>query len=279
LSLADISTGLDHLVERRPDLPLNKAGLHTLSSPSGNCRAYLAGWATDRFFGSRRGPVICVLMAAAVLSLTYDAIVVSSPIGTMIVWSSLGFASMGPRSFLAPPSPTWPIARIRRGCRIRQLHGLYEGGDWRCCHRILPLRVWWLEDRFHILAGWAACWLFGHGNSLNTTATDRLAASNRSQDQRIIAIVVASVAISSADQPMSPANCHLCCGWLSAGGLVHSFAALPALVVAAIGLLMVFSSYVRMSDGVTWQQATGMVAYGMTAITSLMIPVEKQDER
>ena len=47
--------------------------------------AYLAGWATDRFFGSRRAPVICVLMALlGVLTLSYDAVVRSSVTGGLL---------------------------------------------------------------------------------------------------------------------------------------------------------------------------------------------------
>jgi hypothetical protein len=133
---------------------------------------------------------------------------------------------------------------------------------------------------FYILAGWALAGSLVTGILWNTTARRiGLLPAIAPKIGAIIAIVVASVAISSADQPMVLRIATYAAGGCLLAALFIRWAALPALAVAAIGLLMVFSSYVRMSDGVTWQQATGMVAYGMTAITSLMILVEKQDER
>jgi hypothetical protein len=35
---------------------------------------------------------------------------------------------------------------------------------------------------------------------------------------------------------------------------------------------------VRMSDGVTWDQAIAMVCYGLAMITTLMILVERKDQ-
>jgi hypothetical protein len=61
------------------------------------------------------------------------------------------------------------------------------------------------------------------------------------------------------------------------GSLATRWAAAPALVVAAAGVLAVFVSYVRLSDGVRWDQAIGMVAFGLAMITTLMILVERKE--
>jgi hypothetical protein len=51
----------------------------------------------------------------------------------------------------------------------------------------------------------------------------------------------------------------------------------PGLIVAAAGVLVVFVSYARRGDGVTWDQAIAMVSYGLTMITTLMVLVERRD--
>src|SRR5690606_14277311 len=65
--------GVAHLMETQ-DVRVGKAGLQFFVIAIGaTAGSYLAGWATDRFFGGRRAPVICVLMAVlGALTLTYD---------------------------------------------------------------------------------------------------------------------------------------------------------------------------------------------------------------
>src|SRR6185503_6496788 len=68
--------------------------------------AYLAGWATDRFFGSRRGPMTCVLLLAlAALSLVYESAVHFSAIETMVLLVVIGFCIIGPQVLLVGTAP------------------------------------------------------------------------------------------------------------------------------------------------------------------------------
>ena len=68
--------------------------------------SYLAGWATDRFFGSRRAPVICILMAAlGALSFVYDSVVRESAAGTMVLLVVIGFCIYGPQVLLVGTAP------------------------------------------------------------------------------------------------------------------------------------------------------------------------------
>ena len=95
----------------------------------------------------------------------------------------------------------------------------------------------------------------------------------------ILAIILASIAIYSGNQPLLLQIATYAAGLCLFGSFMTRWAALPALIIAAIGVAMVFAAYVRMADGVTWQQATGMVAFGLAGISSLMILVEHKDEQ
>jgi sugar phosphate permease len=75
--------------------------------------SYLAGWATDRFFGSRRAPVVCVLLALlGVLSFIYGAEAGHGTFGTMALLVVIGFCIYGPQVLLVG---TAPADMARRG--------------------------------------------------------------------------------------------------------------------------------------------------------------------
>lgn len=75
--------------------------------------SYLAGWATDRFFGSRRAPVICVLLLAlSGLTLIYDDVVRSNSAATVWLLVAIGFCIYGPQVLLVG---TAPADMARRG--------------------------------------------------------------------------------------------------------------------------------------------------------------------
>ena len=75
LSLGFPDWGLTHLKEVQ-DTGVGKAALKYAVLPLGAIAgSYLAGWVTDRFFGSRRAPVTCLLLVAlALLSLAYEPV-------------------------------------------------------------------------------------------------------------------------------------------------------------------------------------------------------------
>ncbi len=99
--------GLAHLMETRKDISVDKAVLQYFVIAIGaTAGSYLAGWATDRFFGSRRAPVICILMAMlGVLALVYHSAVQSSTIGTMALLVPIGFCIIGPQVLLVGTAP------------------------------------------------------------------------------------------------------------------------------------------------------------------------------
>jgi MFS transporter, OPA family, glycerol-3-phosphate transporter len=98
--------GVTHLMETRK-MPVDKATLQFFVIAIGAAAgSYLAGWATDRFFGSRRAPVISILLLTlALLSFAYDRAVHQSVPATMILLVVIGFCIYGPQVLLVGTAP------------------------------------------------------------------------------------------------------------------------------------------------------------------------------
>ena len=105
--------GLTHLKEVQ-ETGVGKAALKYAVLPLGAIAgSYLAGWATDRFFGSRRAPVTCILLVTlAALSLAYDSVARASVPATMVLLVLIGFCIYGPQVMLVG---TAPAALARKG--------------------------------------------------------------------------------------------------------------------------------------------------------------------
>jgi sugar phosphate permease len=68
--------------------------------------SYLAGWATDRFFGGRRTPVVCILLVMlSVLTLAYESVAQTSVPGTIALLALIGFCIYGPQVLLVGTAP------------------------------------------------------------------------------------------------------------------------------------------------------------------------------
>ena len=98
--------GLTHLKEVQ-ETGVGKAALKYAVLPIGAVAgSYLAGWATDRFFGSRRAPVTCILLVAlGALSLCYDSIARASVPATLLLLVAIGFCIYGPQVLLVGTAP------------------------------------------------------------------------------------------------------------------------------------------------------------------------------
>ena len=98
--------GLTHLKEVQ-ETGVGKAALKYAVLPFGAIAgSYLAGWATDRFFGSRRAPVTCVLLVSlGLLSLAYDTVARTSVPATMLLLVVIGFCIYGPQVLLVGTAP------------------------------------------------------------------------------------------------------------------------------------------------------------------------------
>jgi sugar phosphate permease len=98
--------GLAHLSEVQ-ESGLGKSALKISVLPIGAVAGvFLSGWATDRFFGNRRAPVICVLLLLlGVMTLFYDAMVRTSVVGTVLMLVLIGFCTFGPQVLLVGTAP------------------------------------------------------------------------------------------------------------------------------------------------------------------------------
>jgi sugar phosphate permease len=98
--------GLTHLKEVQ-ETGVGIAALKYAVLPLGAVAgSYVAGWATDRFFGSRRAPVTCLLLVAlALLSLTYDWVARTSVPATVVLLVCIGFCIYGPQVLLVGTAP------------------------------------------------------------------------------------------------------------------------------------------------------------------------------
>jgi sugar phosphate permease len=98
--------GLTHLKEVQ-ETGVGLAALKYAVLPLGAVAgSYVTGWATDRFFGSRRAPVTCLLLVAlALLSLTYDSVARTSVPATIVLLICIGFCIYGPQVLLVGTAP------------------------------------------------------------------------------------------------------------------------------------------------------------------------------
>jgi sugar phosphate permease len=97
--------GLTHLKEVQ-STGVGQAALKYAVLPIGAVAgSYVAGWATDRYFGGRRAPVMVVLLVLLGLGLIYDAVARSSVEGTLVLLVCVGFCIYGPQVLLVGTAP------------------------------------------------------------------------------------------------------------------------------------------------------------------------------
>ena len=278
-----IDWGLTHLMETN-SLPIAKAGLQFFVIAIGAAAgSYLAGWATDRFFASRRAPVICILMATlGSLSFVYDSVVRESAAGTVLLLVLIGFCIYGPQVLLVGTAPADLAHRGTSAAAAGFVNFMgYMGaatGDVITGYYSSPEHGGW-QVAIYIWASWAFAGALITAILWNTTSRKvGLLPSLIPKVGALGMMLAAGGALNYGDQPIllkiatfSAAACLLCT-------LANRWAALPAMLVATAGLLTVFVSFVQTNDGVTWAQSAAMVCYGLTMITSLMVLVEQKGQ-
>jgi len=100
--------GLAHLKEVQGTHIGTTAAKLAVLPAGGALGALTAGWATDRYFGGRRAPVICgLLVMLGLLTLCYDFVTRESPVwGTLALLFAIGFTIFGPQVLLVGTTPT-----------------------------------------------------------------------------------------------------------------------------------------------------------------------------
>jgi OPA family glycerol-3-phosphate transporter-like MFS transporter len=65
-----------------------------------------SGWISDRYFGSRRAPVVCTLLVCLCgITLAYDQVARSSTVGTLLLLAAAGFCIFGAQVILVGTAP------------------------------------------------------------------------------------------------------------------------------------------------------------------------------
>lgn len=98
--------GVAHLIEVQ-DAGLGAAALKNSVLPAGGIvGTLLAGWATDRYFGGRRVPVmVAMLLALGALVIGYDAIIRTNAVASVITLALIGALIFGPQVLLVGTTP------------------------------------------------------------------------------------------------------------------------------------------------------------------------------
>ncbi len=105
--------GVTHLKEVANDSVGTAAFKYAVLPFGGIAGALLSGWATDRFFGGRRAPVICLLLLAlGGLGLAYDTVLHWGMGASVAILFMIGFCIFGPQVLLVG---TLPIDLARKG--------------------------------------------------------------------------------------------------------------------------------------------------------------------
>jgi sugar phosphate permease len=101
-----VDWGISHLVEVQ-ESGLGKAGLqYGVFAVGAVAGSFLTGWATDRYFGGRRAPVISGLMVLlAMLTLLYHWAASNSLTATVCLLVLIGFCVFGPQVLLVGTAP------------------------------------------------------------------------------------------------------------------------------------------------------------------------------
>jgi MFS family permease len=275
--------GVAHLMETR-DVRVGKAGLQFFVIAIGaTAGSYLAGWATDRFFGSRRAPVVCILMAVlGGLSLVYDATVRHSIVGSMWLLVVIGFCIYGPQVLLVGTAPADLAHRGTSAAAAGFVNFMgYMGaasGDVITGYYSAPEHGGW-QTAIYIWAGWAFA-----GSAITAllwNTTSRRIGILPAVVPRLglmAAMAAAAYAVTAGDLPRALQVATYAGILFACGSFLARWSAAVTLLLAIVGVVAVFTSYVQSLSGVTWSQSAAMVAYGLALIASLMILVER-DER
>jgi sugar phosphate permease len=155
-----VDWGISHLREMQ-QVGVGKAALQYVVLAAGAAAgSYVAGWATDRFFGGRRAPLMCMLLLSLCgLTLLYEEVAQRSAAGTILLLVVIGFCIFGPQVLLVGTAP----ADLARGGATAAAAGFvnfmgYMGaalGDTVTGHFKEPEHGGW-QVAIYIWAGWAA---------------------------------------------------------------------------------------------------------------------------
>ena len=277
--------GVSHLVETQ-SIGVGKAVLQFFVIAIGaTAGAYLAGWATDRFFGSRRAPVVCLLLVLlGVLSPVYGFVAGQSVIGTMLILIVIGFCIFGPQVLLVGTAPADLAHRGTSAAAAGFVNFLgYMGaatGDVVTGYYSSPQHGGW-QKVISIWAGWAFLGALMTGLLWNTTSASRKMRILPGFVPKLAALSIlafASYAVHQGQQPVELSWATYLGLAAFAAAFFNRWFALLGMIVSGAGVLTVFVGYLRLKSGMSWDQSAAIVAFGLAIVAALMVLVEQKEE-
>lgn len=278
--------GITHLLEVQ-ETTIGKSGLkYCLIAPGAAAGAFLSGWATDRYFNSRRAPVICgLLVFLGILTLLYEAVARNTEAWAGVVLCVLlvliGFCIYGPQVLLVGTAPADLAHRGTTAAAAGFVNFMgYMGaatGDVvtgyfsESAHGGWQLAIW-------IWAGWAFA-AAGCVALLWNSSSEKVgflpSVFPKAVGSAGMLAMLAALISDGADQTVTIG--------LGAGvvPLIASFkfqrGAIFSAAFAALGIVYFFSNYaVSFGGQVTWTLAAGLGGCGVTVISSLMILTDER---
>ena len=274
-----VDWGVSHLMKAR-DIQVGKAGLNFFVIAIGaTAGAYLAGWATDRFFGSRRAPVVCILMTLlGVLTLTYDSVVRNSVSGTLVMLVVIGFCIYGPQVLLVGTAPADLAHRGTSAAAAGFVNFMgymgAAGGDIVTGYYSADEHGGW-QIAIFIWAGWAFAGALVTGLLWN--ATSRRLTVLPGVVPRLIALAAMACAggllLRDGQLPVPAWGACLAAICLLATGATR-WSALPAVIVAALGIAAILGMHLVSKADLVWQQTAAVLCFGLAAVAAVMILIE-----
>lgn len=278
--------GITHLLEVQ-ETTIGKSGLkYCLIAPGAAAGAFLSGWATDRYFNSRRAPVICgLLVFLGILTLLYEAVARNTEAWAGVVLCVLlvliGFCIYGPQVLLVGTAPADLAHRGTTAAAAGFVNFMgYMGaatGDVvtgyfsESTHGGWQLAIW-------IWAGWAFA-AAGCVALLWNSSSEKVGFLPSVFPKAVGTIgMLAMLAALISDEADKAVTIGLGAGLVP---LIVSFkfkrGAIFSAAFAAAGIVYFFSNYaVSFGDQVTWTLAAGLGGCGVTVISSLMILTDER---
>ena len=278
--------GLTHLIEVQQST-IGKSGLkYCLIAPGAAAGAYLSGWATDRYFNSRRAPVICgLLVLLGGLTLLYEIVARSTEWwagpALCILLCVLGFCIYGPQVLLVGTAPADLAHRRTTAAAAGFVNFMgYMGaatGDVVTGYFSETAHGGW-STAIWIWAGWAFASAGCVALLWNTTA-ERVGFLPAAAPRIVgtVGLLTMVAALISQESPRD-VSIGLACGLLPMLAAFHiRRMAIFSATFAAVGILYFFTGYAVNSGGqITWHLMAGLGGCGIALISSIMILADER---
>ena len=275
--------GLTHLMEVQ-QTSIGKAGLkYCVIAIGAVAGSYLSGVATDRYFGGRRAPVICILLLMlSLMTLLYESVSRSSVPGTIVLLVVIGFCIYGPQVLLVGTAPADLAHKGTAAAAAGFVNFMgYMGaatGDVVTGYYSAEAHGGW-QTAIYIWAAWALAAAVITGFLWNATAGRLKLLSGQ------VPLVVGTVVLLlSAGLLYQGGGLQWIVVTAAAGALLLPLArslapalAVGTLVVSLVGLVALFLGAGLEPDSLSSGALTiSRVSHGLAALASVMVMVEKR---